>query len=167
MEHCNSLQLTCHHCSNNHLTASDKCPEFKYQKEILLIQRRNKTSRAQAKLQLDSKQPQFRKSFAEAVQNNNKNLQPTNLTYNLIETNEMEDESANSKRKRSISIEKNSKGDKKHLVEAVCVHPDSSILFTTPVEVYNPTNSELSEIDITSENNFAVRKRAQNISDQY
>ena len=96
-----------------------------------------------------------------------KNPQPTNLTHPLIETNEMEYESANSKRKRSISTEKNSKSNKKHLAEVVCVHPDTGKLFTMPVEFYNPTDSELSEIDITSENNPAVRKQAQNIYDQY
>ena len=101
-------------------------------------------------------------------QQHHKNPQPPNLTHPLIETNEMENESANSKRKRSISTEKNSKSDdKKRLAEAVCVHPDTSKLFTTPVEFYNRTDSELSEIDITSENNPAVRKQAQNIYDQY
>ena len=119
---------------------------------------------------MDSKQPQFRKSFAEAVQQqqHHKNPQPTNLTNPLIETNEMEDESENNKCKRSISTEKNSKSDnKKCLAEAVCVHPDTGKLFTAPVEFYNPTDSKLSEIDITSENNPTVRKQAQNIYDQY
>ena len=70
----------------------------------------------------------------------------------------MEDESANSIHKRIISTEKNSKSDyKKCLAEAVCVHPDAGKLFTMPVEFYNQTDSELSEIDITSEKNPAVR----------
>ena len=79
--------------------------------------------------QLDSKQLQFGKSFAEAVQQqqHHKNLQPTNLTFPVIETNEMEDDSTDCKRMRSISIEKNIKIDgQKCLTEVVCVHPDIS-----------------------------------------
>ena len=47
--------------------------------------------------------------------------------------------------------------DKKHLTEAVCIHP----------VIYDYSDSEISETDRTSENNPAGRKQARNIYNQY
>lgn len=64
---CTSLTKECHHCSGDHFAGSSKCVEFRYHKEILTIQRKYKLSRHQARIKLQTEQPHFRNNFAAAA----------------------------------------------------------------------------------------------------
>ena len=169
VEQCTSRRTECHHCEAEHYTGSNKCPEFKYQKEILTIQRRNKLSRSQAKLKLDRDQPNFKKSFVNALLNNITHAlsKPKAVTNSIIPpiSAEMEVETSDNKRKRNRSNETPNDG-KKRLTEAVCVNPTTGDLFTTPIliETGEPV---LSDSETTSENNPRVRNEAKSIYAAY
>jgi hypothetical protein len=71
---CQSSILKCHHCGGDHQTKSNKCPEYKYEKEIQIIQTREKISRQQARINLNKTNPNLKMNFAKIT----KQQMPTN-----------------------------------------------------------------------------------------
>lgn len=56
---CQSPAIVCHHCEENHYTGSNKCQIAKCEQEVLHIQRKERVSKAQARLLFHQRNPNF------------------------------------------------------------------------------------------------------------
>ena len=61
---CTSNTIECHHCGDDHPTKSSKCSIYRYEKEIRIIQVRQRVSRQQAKVTFDVQNKNFMMNFA-------------------------------------------------------------------------------------------------------
>ena len=68
---CTSLDMTCHHCGDKHPTASNKCPTYRLEEEIIRVQTREKISRQQAKTKILSENPALKMNYAQALRTRN------------------------------------------------------------------------------------------------
>lgn len=71
-DRCISETTICHHCRDEHPTATRKCPIFRFEEEIIKIQYKDKTTRSQAKTKLLKDNPSLQMNYARATKDKNK-----------------------------------------------------------------------------------------------
>ena len=59
-DECTSHDIMCHHCGDEHPTASNRCPTYRLEEEIIRVQKRENISRHQARTKILSENPSLK-----------------------------------------------------------------------------------------------------------
>ena len=128
-EGCNN-PTKCFHCGNGHEAGNSQCIEYKFEEELLSVQKKEGVPRYQARFIINERNPNFRNDYANALKQ-----QPKNSTDNP-KPNEY-------KRRRSPSGSAE-RPQKKNLTQVVCESPASGRYFVASVDLSEagPTPSQ-------------------------
>ena len=132
-EDCNAEALNCPHCSGEHAAGDKRCPEMKFQQEVLIVQSNEGVSRQQAAVIVKRDNPGIMMNFTQAVAEPRPQREGTPAPRNI---------------------------------DIMCQSPSGRIYKKTIEDPRSPV-SEISEIEMTSENNPSVRSETKRMFDAY
>jgi len=182
-------RAVCHNCTGDHIAGDRKCPVYKKEMEILIIQTKEKVTKAQAMVILGQRNGDTKSDYAGATKKGQTNLEEkktnksnseqtkrkvrrppdkSNNNMPLTDINELTVELKNvsDKRRREPSDDEilptTDIPTKKKITEAVLQSPASGRLYTARVELDRTVDTNYSdEESLTSETNPHVRLQAE------
>ena len=128
----------CYHCEGDHYIGARTCPWYKYEEEIVDIQTKNKVSRGQAKLTMDSRNPNWRMNYAEIVKSDTAEFEKSERKGNRVtKSGELREMGRQARSKEDKERQQGQVGNIKTRAETevVCMSPNTGSLFTTTVEL--------------------------------
>ena len=142
---CNADKRECHHCDAEHSTGYYKCKEFKYQKEIITLQKRHKLSRQQAinmyKTMYPSNDQDYSRVMTTPILGNRNDVSTNNIPSTSTATMQrgadhspsinnrlkpqtpINEQQTHAKRRRGSKGETTAATSKKRITEVVCTDP--------------------------------------------
>ena len=141
MENCEKDEALCFHCKGKHITGSKICSQYKYEEEILAIQSKERVNRAQARVIMEKRNPNYRMTYATVTKSQSgttkeaksRKEQPDRGEHSQTARRKQDGEEKEAGKKRAEAD--GGVSCRRARTEVVCQSPGTGNLFTTTVEI--------------------------------